>query len=166
MARRGLGKGLRAYFPDYQEENSHPELEREASEQEDGHGEEDHAVDRKTKLEEMDMVLPGSGRKAKAGSDKKKTKKTGAEKGKEAGTDKKEEGGREQLLNISQEQEPTITADMDFSSAVAQFEKNLLETTLKTSGNLREAGKKLNINASTISRKIKQYNIDYPNKKE
>lgn len=102
MARRGLGKGLRAYFPDYQEENSHPELEREASEQEDGHGEEDHAVDRKTKLEEMDMVLPGSGRKAKAGSDKKKTKKTGAEKGKEAGTDKKEEGGREQLLNISQ----------------------------------------------------------------
>lgn len=70
------------------------------------------------------------------------------------------------LLNISQEQEPTITADMDFSSAVAQFEKNLLETTLKTSGNLREAGKKLNINASTISRKIKQYNIDYPNKKE
>lgn len=75
MARRGLGKGLRAYFPDYQEENSHPELEREASEQEDGHGEEDHAVDRKTKLEEMDMVLPGSGRKAKAGSDKKKTKK-------------------------------------------------------------------------------------------
>ena len=69
------------------------------------------------------------------------------------------------LLNISQEQEPTITADMDFSSAVAQFEKNLLETTLKTSGNLREAGKKLNINASTISRKIKQYNIDYPNKK-
>ena len=70
------------------------------------------------------------------------------------------------LLNISQEQEPIITADMDFSSAVAQFEKNLLETTLKTSGNLREAGKKLNINASTISRKIKQYNIDYPNKKE
>lgn len=69
------------------------------------------------------------------------------------------------LLNISKEQEP-ITTDMDFNSAVAQFEKNLLESTLKTSGNLREAGKKLNINASTISRKIKQYNIDYPNRKE
>lgn len=70
------------------------------------------------------------------------------------------------LLNISKEQEPLMTADMDFNSAVAQFEKNLLESTLKTSGNLREAGKKLNINASTISRKIKQYNIDYPNRKE
>ena len=35
------------------------------------------------------------------------------------------------LLNISQEQEPTITADMDFSSAVAQFEKNLLENHIK-----------------------------------
>lgn len=69
------------------------------------------------------------------------------------------------LLNISKEQEPLVT-DMDFNSAVAQFEKNLLESTLKTSGNLREAGKKLNINASTISRKIKQYNIDYPNRKE
>lgn len=69
------------------------------------------------------------------------------------------------LLNISKEQEP-ITTDMDFNSAVAQFEKNLLESTLKTSANLREAGKKLNINASTISRKIKQYNIDYPNRKE
>lgn len=69
------------------------------------------------------------------------------------------------LLNIYKEQEP-ITTDMDFNSAVAQFEKNLLESTLKTSGNLREAGKKLNINASTISRKIKQYNIDYPNRKE
>lgn len=69
------------------------------------------------------------------------------------------------LLNISQEQEPIVT-DMDFNSAVANFEKNLLEKTLKTSGNLREAGQKLNINASTISRKIKQYNIDYPNRKE
>ena len=69
------------------------------------------------------------------------------------------------LLNISEEQAEMIT-DLDFNSAVAQFEKHLLENTLKTSGSLREAGKKLNINASTISRKIKQYNIDYPNKKD
>ena len=54
----------------------------------------------------------------------------------------------------------------DFGTAVSQFERNLRENTLKTSSNLREAGQKLNINASTISRKIKQYNINYPNKKE
>lgn len=76
MARRGLGKGLRAYFPDYQEENSHSELEHEVSEQDGSHGEDEHSVDRKAKLEELDMVLPGSSRKAKADSDKKKAKKT------------------------------------------------------------------------------------------
>lgn len=70
------------------------------------------------------------------------------------------------LLNISLEQEPIMSDTVDFSTAVAQFEKNLLENTLKSSSNLREAGQKLNINASTISRKIKQYNINYPNKKE
>lgn len=70
------------------------------------------------------------------------------------------------LLNISLEQEPLHSDNIDFSTAVAQFEKNLLENTLKTCGNLREAGQKLNINASTISRKIKQYNINYSNKKD
>ncbi len=70
------------------------------------------------------------------------------------------------LLDISQETEPETPDDLDFSTAVAQFEKTLLEKALKTSGNLREAGQKLNINASTISRKIKLYNIDYPHKKD
>lgn len=65
------------------------------------------------------------------------------------------------LLNISRpmdEPEP----DMDFADAVAHFEKQLLEKTLETSHSLRDAGQKLGINASTISRKIKQYNIQYP----
>lgn len=97
MARRGLGKGLRAYFPDYQEEDSRSELEHGALEQENSHGEEEHAVDRKAKLEELDMVLPGSGRKAKTDSDKKKPNRDKAEKAK-----RQEEGAREQLLNISQ----------------------------------------------------------------
>lgn len=65
------------------------------------------------------------------------------------------------LLNISKEQKPA-PADQDFNTAVAQFEKHLLEATLADCSNLRDAGKKLNINASTISRKIKQYDIDYP----
>lgn len=120
MARRGLGKGLRAYFPDYQEEDSRSELEHEASEQNSSHGEEEHAVDRKAKLEELDMVLPGSARKTKADLDKKKIKKTGTASGqkvagkntskssektakaKTAGDEKREAGDREQLLNISQ----------------------------------------------------------------
>ena len=124
MARRGLGKGLRAYFPDYQEEDSRPEMEHEALDQDSSHGEEEHAVDRKAKLEELDMVLPGSARKAKSDSDKKKTKKSGTsaaqkaagknalknsaksegEKAKAAGTEleQKTEGAREQLLSIFQ----------------------------------------------------------------
>lgn len=70
------------------------------------------------------------------------------------------------LLHISWQNDPIpATENMDFNSAVAQFEKQLLESTLKQSDNLRDAGEKLNINASTISRKIKQYHIDYPNKK-
>lgn len=72
------------------------------------------------------------------------------------------------LLGISGQQEMPQPEenDLDFASAVARFEKQLLEKTLKESSNLRDAGAKLGINASTISRKIKQYNIDYPNKKE
>lgn len=54
------------------------------------------------------------------------------------------------------------TIPADFASAVAAFEKELLERTLKDSHSLRDAGQKLGINASTISRKIRQYNIEYP----
>lgn len=69
------------------------------------------------------------------------------------------------LLDISLEQE-TIEAASDFGSAVAQFEKQLIEKALRSSGNLREAGRLLNLNASTISRKIKQYNINYTHIRE
>ena len=48
---------------------------------------------------------------------------------------------------------------------VAIEEKKLLEQVLKESSNLREASRKLNINASTICRKIKQYGIDYENRR-
>ena len=37
-----------------------------------------------------------------------------------------------------------------------------IESVLQSSRSLREAGTKLGINASTVSRKIKQYGIDYP----
>lgn len=54
---------------------------------------------------------------------------------------------------------------VDFNTAVADFEKRLLEQVLKGSSNLRDASRKLNINASTICRKIKQYEIDYENRR-
>ena len=61
----------------------------------------------------------------------------------------------------SQDAPGNFSADepADFASAVAAFEKELLERTLKNSRSLRDAGQKLGINASTISRKIKQYHI-------
>ena len=62
-------------------------------------------------------------------------------------------------------EEPLPEAGVDFNTAVAGFEKKLLEQVLKESANLREASRKLNINASTISRKIKQYEIDYENRR-
>ena len=55
--------------------------------------------------------------------------------------------------------------EIDFAQAVADFEKQLLEQVLQTSPNLRAAGRRLNLNASTISRKIKQYQIDYAHKR-
>ena len=54
-----------------------------------------------------------------------------------------------------------VERGIDFAQAVADYEKLLLEQAIHSSANLREAGKKLNLNASTVSRKIKQYNIDY-----
>ena len=45
----------------------------------------------------------------------------------------------------------------------AAYEKQLIEAALNASQNLRDAGMRLGINASTVSRKIRQYNIHYPN---
>lgn len=58
---------------------------------------------------------------------------------------------------------PAVDAEggIDFAQAVADFEKQLLEQAIRSSANLREAGEKLHLNASTVSRKIRQYNIDY-----
>ena len=51
------------------------------------------------------------------------------------------------------------------SSALENLEKHLIEDALIRSKNLRDAGKLLNISAPTLSRKIKQYHIDYPRSK-
>lgn len=51
---------------------------------------------------------------------------------------------------------------LDLNKSVEQFEKQQIERVLSIASNLREAGSMLNVNASTISRKIKQYGIEYP----
>lgn len=51
----------------------------------------------------------------------------------------------------------------DLTKSVENFEKQQIEKVLSITNNLREAGELLNINASTISRKIKQYGIEYSN---
>lgn len=53
----------------------------------------------------------------------------------------------------------------DLLKSVEEFEKHQIEKVLSIADNLREAGEILNVNASTISRKIKQYGIKYPNSK-
>lgn len=70
-----------------------------------------------------------------------------------------------QPTDYSEEIPPASAVEMDFTTAVEHYEKQLIEEALRSSKNLREAGKLLNINASTVSRKIKQYNIDYPSRK-
>lgn len=62
------------------------------------------------------------------------------------------------LLNLSLPPEHTVL-DTDFYGAVEQFEKQLIEEALISCGSLRKAAKKLNLNPSTVSRKIKLYNI-------
>ena len=71
------------------------------------------------------------------------------------------------LLDISQADESNAASasSASLSSSVENYEKHLIESVLHTSGNLRDAGAKLGVNASTLSRKIRQYGIDYSHKK-
>ena len=67
------------------------------------------------------------------------------------------------LLDISPADEPGDSpAGSNLSASMENYEKKLIESVLSTSANLRDAGLKLGVNASTISRKIKQYGINYP----
>ncbi|QAT41751.1 sigma-54 interaction domain-containing protein [Aminipila luticellarii] len=65
------------------------------------------------------------------------------------------------LLDISNSalapEEPVGT----LNDSVELHEKALIEEALRKTKNLREAGALLHVNASTVSRKIKQYNINY-----
>ena len=68
------------------------------------------------------------------------------------------------IIDISQSKDlPPGSENLHHSKE--NYEKALIESVLKESKSLREAGAKLGVNASTISRKIKHYNIDYPKSK-
>lgn len=54
--------------------------------------------------------------------------------------------------------------DVSLAESTEQHEIARIENALANSHNLREAGKILGVNASTVSRKIKQYGIEYPKK--
>ena len=55
--------------------------------------------------------------------------------------------------------------EVPLAESMEQYEKARIENALANSHNLREAGKILGVNASTVSRKIKQYGIDYAKSK-
>ncbi|MCF0230461.1 MAG: sigma 54-interacting transcriptional regulator, partial [Parasporobacterium sp.] len=64
------------------------------------------------------------------------------------------------LLNI-REDAKNINGDESLAESLEQHEITRIKEALAKSHNLREAGKLLGINASTVSRKIKQYGIEY-----
>lgn len=66
------------------------------------------------------------------------------------------------ILDLNQEDEAVMTMGETLLESVEIYEKKIIENVLKNSRSLRDAGAKLGVNASTISRKIKQYGIDYP----
>lgn len=56
---------------------------------------------------------------------------------------------------------PVLSSEESLSDALEDYEISLIKSVLSESRSLREAGAKLGINASTLSRKIKQYGINY-----
>ncbi|GGI17903.1 sigma-54 interaction domain-containing protein [Gottfriedia solisilvae] len=53
-----------------------------------------------------------------------------------------------------------VRGNMNLKQAMEQFEKQILIQTLETSATMREASKKLGVDASTITRKVKKYGIN------
>lgn len=85
---------------------------------------------------------------------------------KSTNTKVKENLGDSSILYSNSHSEASIEMpDTTLSKAMENYEKQLIESVLKNSSNLREAGKKLGVNASTISRKIKAYGIVYEGSK-
>lgn len=81
-----------------------------------------------------------------------------------SGTDEVDAEMLRSILDISQGGSRVLGAGT-LTQSLETYEKSLIEDALKSSTSLRDAGAKLGVNASTISRKIKQYGIDYSKSK-
>lgn len=69
------------------------------------------------------------------------------------------------ILDIKKDENFTFSLNLPLKHSLENYEKKIIEATLKSSHSLRDAGAKLGVDASTISRKIKEYNILYKNSK-
>lgn len=58
-----------------------------------------------------------------------------------------------------------LNQSMSLNEAVAAYEKEFLKNTIKDVKNLKEASQKLNVDISTVSRKLKQYGLSIKDKK-
>lgn len=58
-------------------------------------------------------------------------------------------------------QEPSGPKGLTLKEAIDQYEKTILQTTLNQSRTLKEVSKKLGVDISTISRKVKKYNLAF-----
>lgn len=63
------------------------------------------------------------------------------------------------ILKMHSAEQPLMTFGLN--EAVEAYEKDLIQKVLNNCKNLKEVGQILNVDASTISRKIKQYGISY-----
>ena len=73
-----------------------------------------------------------------------------------------------EVTGVTTEGETALLAEpiLPLEEAIAAYERQYIESVLSQSRSLREAGEKLGINASTVSRKIKQYGISYSGSKK
>ncbi|RFU64872.1 sigma 54-interacting transcriptional regulator [Peribacillus glennii] len=58
-------------------------------------------------------------------------------------------------------QHPLVQDGLTLKQAMSQFEKNILEQAVKQSRTLKEVSERLGVDISTISRKVKKYNIQF-----
>lgn len=57
--------------------------------------------------------------------------------------------------------DPSVQEGMLLKAAVAQYEKNMIQQAVNQSRTLKEVSEKLGVDISTISRKVKKYNIPF-----
>lgn len=78
-----------------------------------------------------------------------------------SGTGEVEDDVLKGILNFSDDSPSEVNQSMDLNVYMDVKEKEAIEKVLQISSSLREAAKLMNVNVSTVSRKIKYHNINY-----